>query len=413
MRRSFHQYRNSIITGVVIGLALALSFIAGFFVRDLFPAVAVNRLSLDSISNVPDDYPLIGEVELLLSQVFLREIPDATTRQYGAVKGILGTLGDPNTFFIEPPVAQSEADVLAGTYGGIGVILRRAEDGSFHLYPFDDSPAKAAGIEDGDRLTAINGEEILVDEQQDAVDQKLRGEVKEGSGVEITVLRQEDEELTVFIEFAVINVPSVVWRVTEEDSRIGYVQILRFTNRTPDELEEAFGELNEYDIESLILDLRGNTGGLLLESIEVASQFLDGGVVAIEVSRDDREVFEAEEDGLADQIPLVVIVNNRTASASEIVAGAIQARERGTLIGQTTFGKGTVQQIFSLSDGSSVHITSAEWLTPTEEPIDGVGLEPDIAMIPDENGRDVEFGESIRYLQGMLDTEESTETNDE
>jgi len=409
MKNTSNNFRSSIFMGVIIGLAFAGSFIAGFLIRDVIPTLSLTRLSISDLSGSAGDYPLVGEVELLLSQIFLRELPDSTIREYGAIRGVLGTLNDPNTFFIEPPVAQSEADVLAGTYGGIGVLLRRDEGGNFLLSPFEDSPALSAGIEDGDRLLQINGEEIGIDEQQDVVDQLLRGEVADDNGVEITVIKQNGDELTVFIEFEVINVPSVIWRSTIEDSRVGYVQILRFTNRTPDELEVALAELTDQNIEALVLDLRNNTGGLLLESIEVAGQFLDGGIIAIEVSRDEQEIFQAEAGGLAVELPLVVLINNRTASASEIVAGAIQARERGILIGQKSFGKGTVQQIFSLSDGSSVHITSAEWLTPTEDPIDGIGLEPNISMIPDENGRDVEFGESIRYLRNIINSEESIE----
>jgi carboxyl-terminal processing protease len=160
--------------------------------------------------------------------------------------------------------------------------------------------------------------------------------------------------------------------------------------------------LSADNIQGLILDLRNNSGGLLQESIDVASVFLDGGIVLYERTKSDERVFEATSVGEVTDLPLVVIVNSGTASAAELVAGAIQDRERGILIGQTTYGKGTIQQIFSLTDGSSIHITSAEWLTPNMNALDGAGLNPDISMIPDENGRDVEIGEALRYLNDLL-----------
>jgi carboxyl-terminal processing protease len=391
-----NEYRRSILIGAAAGLLLALAFTAGFLLRD------IARIPTVSASN-PDEvgYPLVDEVQNLLDAVYLRDQPEYTARQYAAIRGVLEAVGDKNTFFIEPPVAQSEAHALAGTYGGIGVLLRRDEKGQLVLHPYEDSPAIKAGITDGDALLTINGETIE-GMQQDAVDQKMRGEVKAGSGVEIAVRKPDSTELTIFIEFAVINVPSVIWRVLPEDTRIGYVQILRFTNRTPDELKTALTDLNAQQVTALILDLRGNTGGLLEESIKVASEFLPGGIISYERDKTEERALEAEATGLAPDLPLVVLVNQYTASASEIVAGAIRDRQRGILLGQKTYGKGTVQQIFTLSDGSSVHITAAEWLTPNHTPLDGVGLEPDIYMQPDENGRDIETGEAVRYLQRLL-----------
>jgi len=407
----YREYRRSLLIGALTGVALALVFCAGFFLRDLIDLDAPSVIASERDTSVDEQaqgFPLLDEVDRLLEDHYLRELPDDTQLQYAAIRGMLGALDDRNTFFIDPPVAQSESDVLAGTYGGIGVNLRRNEAGDFLLYPFPDSPASENGVQDGDQLTAVNGEPLDINTPQDAVDQLLRGEVKEGNGAELTLLRG-DVEITLFILFDVINVPSIIWRVAEEDERIGYIQVLRFTSRTPDEINEAINELTDAVIAALILDLRNNTGGLLQESIDVASEFLDGGVVLYEVTNDGERAFNALDGGVATEIPLVVLVNNRTASASELVAGAIQDRERGVLIGQTTFGKGTIQQIFPLSDASSVHITSAEWLTPARNALDGVGLEPNIPMIPDENGRDVEFGEAIRYLQSTYLQESSDE----
>jgi carboxyl-terminal processing protease len=401
------ELRRSILLGMILGVMFAVVFCAGFFLRSFFDGELPTVFAASNTEQT-ENYNLLDEVQSLIDRHYLREQPDYTTRQYAAIRGLLGALGDRNTFFIEPPVAQSESDVLAGTYGGIGVTVQRNEAGAFILYPFLDGPAVRAGIEEGDTLLEVNGQPLDPAVQQDSVDQMLRGEVREESGVEITVAKADGEELTVFILFEVINVPSVMWRVVPEDARIGYIQIMRFTNRTPDELDTAITELRQSNIEAVILDMRYNGGGLLQESLEVAGRFLDGGVVFYERTREGERAFEAEEVGSMTDLPLVVLVNGGTASAAELVAGAIQDRERGILIGQTTYGKGTIQQIFTLSDASSIHVTSSEWLTPNHHVLDGVGLQPDIAMIPDEAGRDIEMGEAVRYLQEQFNTQDES-----
>jgi carboxyl-terminal processing protease len=399
MNSRFRDYGRSLALGALAGIMLAAIFAVGFFARDLLDAPIFAQGS-------DGDYPLLGEVEALLSKYYLRELPDNTQRQYAAIRGLLEGLGDRNTFFIDPPVAASESDALAGTYGGIGVQLQRSVSGEYILFPFADSPALKAGIEEGDVLVKVNDQVIDTSLQQDVVDQMLRGEVKPGSGVEVVIKKRSGDEQVLFIEFGIINVPSVVWRVLPEESRIGYLHILRFTNRTPDETRQALKELRDSGVEAVILDLRDNGGGLLQESVQVAGEFLNGGVVLYETTNNSEKVFTAENDGLMTDLPLVVLVNQWTASAAELVAGAILDHERGILIGQKTYGKGTIQQIFELSDKSSIHVTSAEWFTPDRRALDGVGLEPTIAMIPDPNGRDVELGEAIRYLQEKLNTKD-------
>lgn len=374
---------------------MALVFSAGYFARDLVPLTSFAGQSSPSESG----YPLLDEVQGFIDRNFLREQPAHSVREYAAIRGMLGSLNDRFTFFIDPPVAASESDALAGTYGGIGVQLKRNDQGEIELYPYADSPAERAGLANGDKLRAINGSELDLTLGQDQVDQMLRGEVGEGMGVEITVERADNSgDFTTFIEFEVINVPSVIWRVLAEAPSIGYIQVTSFTGRTPDELKIAIDDLNSFQVQALVLDLRNNTGGLLQESIQVANAFVGSGPLVYEINKQGENVFNAEPDRLLTGLPLAVLVNGYTASGAELVAGAIQDEERGILIGQKTYGKGTVQQIFPLSDQSSLHVTSAEWLTPGRHALDMVGLEPDISMIPDAQGRDVELSEAIRHL---------------
>ena len=385
-------------------------FIAGLLVGVLGmgylvqPAIA-NADDSEPTSAEDEGYPLLDEVQYLLDRVYLRDQPDYQTRQYEAIRGMIRSLNDPNTFFIEPVVAQSESDALSGVYGGIGVLLTRNEQGEFILIPYDGSPARLAGVQDNDRLVAIEDMPVTLDMQADAVDQMMRGEVTEGAGINLTIEKIDGTIETYFIPFDVIRVPSVLWRVLLEDERIGYIRIQSFTARTPEELRDAISSMMASDIDAVVLDLRGNTGGLLQESIQVADIFLSEGDIVIERNNNSEEIERADADVLLPDLPMIILVNNRTASASEVVAGALKDNGRAILVGQQTYGKGTVQQIFGLSDGSSVHITSSEWLTPDDSPIQGVGLTPDVPMIADENGRDVELGEAIRILQNDLNSQ--------
>lgn len=393
---------RSIVLGIGMGLVLAAIFVAGYIARDLIgrPLLAGPAVTTDTRD---DTYPLLDQVQTIIQRHFVREIPAESVREYAAIRGVLATLNDPYTFFIEPSVAASESQVLAGTYGGIGVQIVRTEAGALELYPFIDGPAAAAGVQNGDRLVAVNGSPVDQSIAPDTLDQSLRGEVSAGNGVTISLLRgADDQALDIFVEFAVINVPSVVWRLLNEDIRLGYIQIERFTSRTPDELRTALTELKSQSMAALVLDLRGNSGGLLQESIIVADEFIDSGTLVVERNADEEIIYEAASGGEGIQIPMIILVNGGTASGAEIVAGALQDSGRAALIGQQTYGKGTVQQIFQLSDGSSVHVTSSEWFAPSQRPLDQVGLTPDIEMIPDPTGRDVELGEAIRQLQAAL-----------
>lgn len=395
---------RAILMGVAGGAFLAVIFFAGYLTRDVLghPVLPVSGQA-ETTGSTDAGFPLLDEVQVIIDRYFVRDLPDLRAQQYSAIRGLLTSLNDPFTFFIDPPVAASESQVLAGTYGGIGVQIARAENGDLLLYPFLDGPAAAAGVQNGDALLRIS--EMPVDQSipPDALDQMLRGEVRDNNGVTITLRQVSDgSEVDLFVPFAVINIPSVVWRVLPDDARIGYVQIERFTSRTPDELRTALSELSEDGITALALDLRNNSGGLLQESITVADEFIAEGVLVYERSSTSERVYEADAGGVGIDLPLIVLVNGLTASGAEIVAGALQDSGRALLIGQETYGKGTVQQIFQLSDGSSVHVTSSEWFTPLQQPIDQVGLMPSITMIPDANGRDVELGEAVRQLQALL-----------
>jgi carboxyl-terminal processing protease len=397
--------RSTIFRAAAAGILLGLVFAAGFFTRDMVETDTNRVVNAQSEDSGQLDFILLDEVHRLVADNYYAELPTDSDLEYGAIRGYLNSLDDPFSFFNEPPAARTESASLAGRYGGIGVIIKRNVAGEVELYPYPESPAVRAGIVDGDILVSVNGEVVDLEQNLDVIRGLLRGEVTdEGNGVTITIRTPDSEETrTLDIAFEEIRVPSVIWRMLPGEPQIGYLNVMSFTSRTPDELAEAIAALEDQGMQGLVLDLRNNAGGLLRESIEISEAFLDGGVIVIEESRvSGREVIEDTAGGIATEVPMMVLVNNRTASAAEVVAGALQQNDRAQLVGQQTRGKGSVQFIFGLSDGSSFRITGAVWLTPDETPLDGVGLDPDIPMIPDVNGREVELDEATRQLRQQL-----------
>jgi len=355
-------------------------------------------------------YPLLSEARQKIDQFFYHTPPAPPVLEYGAIRGMIDALGDKFSLFVAPPVTQSENNVLAGTYGGIGVQIKRSDTAQFVLYPFPDGPAAKAGLQNGDILASVAGKPILVTDQPDAVDQSLRGEVKAGSAITLTI--QRPPELTVHsftVAYGVINVPSVIARMLPPDPKataaaplIGYIQLTIFTDRTPDELKAAIASLMAHSAQAIVLDLRNNPGGLLDSAIKSAGVFLDGGPVLYEEAQGSERVDNAPTGG-ATALPMVVLINGGTASAAELLTAAIHDRGRSiAVIGQTSYGKGTVQIIVELSDHSSIHLTEAEWLSPTHRPINGKGLTPDIPIVSDPSGRDLELQMGVAKLTAAL-----------
>ncbi len=368
----------------------------GYYVRD---TLLNNQPSEEN----EEDFSLYWEVWNRVEEQFYGEIPKDPDTTYGAIRGALATLEDPYTIFIEPEPAAQEKAQLEGQFGGIGAFVRTDEEGRILLEPMRDRPAAIAGLLDGDILIAVDGNDVSDGKTVDEVVLLIRGEV--GTEVVLTVERVEaDEPIDITIERAIIETPSANWRVLEEDETIGYIQLTAFTERSNGEVTQALEELTAQGAESLIFDLRGNGGGLLEAAVDISSQFLREGVILREDRTNEGErIYDVRSGGKALDIPLVLLVNGGTASASEIVAGALQDYERATLIGERTFGKGSVQLIYELSDSSRLHVTVAKWFTPENNEIDGIGLSPDFEVLFTEedhaNGRDVQLERAITFFQ--------------
>jgi carboxyl-terminal processing protease len=349
-----------------------------------------------------EQFTVFWEAWQILGRDFYGQLPTAQQMTYGAIRGVLTTLGDPYTIFVEPKPRQLEKDDLRGSFGGIGAWVSKREDGAIVLKPMEDKPAQRAGILEGDVVTKVDDQEITLDMPLEDVILLIRGPV--GTVVKLTISRAGQPEPLVFeITREKVETPTVNWRLLDESRGLGYVSISLFTERTNQELETALKELKAQEMTRLVLDLRNNSGGLLETSIDVSSQFIPDGIILYEQRRDQKEKsYPVRGGGKATDIPLVVLVNAGTASASEIVAGAIQDSGRGILIGESTFGKGSVQLVYDLSDQSSLHVTVAHWFTPNRHEITGNGLTPDIVVpLTEEDraqNRDPQLDRAIAYF---------------
>jgi len=295
----------------------------------------------------------------------------------GAIKGMLEALGDPHTSYLDPEQYYRLNSALQGDYEGIGAYVDTTANYLTIISPIPGSPAEKADLRTGDKIIAVDGKDMTGIDSE-LVRQRVIGPA--GSQVTLTILRSGQDPFDVNITRASITIPSVDYRML--DNNIAYVQVLIFADNTKEQLRAALEDVLAKKPTGLVLDLRNNGGGYLQSGIDVASEFIDSGVIVYEEYGDGHlNTYEAKRGGLATDIPMVVLINQGTASASEIVAGAIQDTGRGKLIGVTSFGKGSVQlpTILKNQEGA-VRITVAHWLTPNKRTINGVGLKPDVEI---------------------------------
>ncbi|MBN1261289.1 MAG: S41 family peptidase [Anaerolineae bacterium] len=322
------------------------------------------------------DFAMLRQVLDILEQEYYGELPDAATLSYGAIRGMLFTLDDPYTTFIEPDIAAIWNQDATGEFEGIGATVQMREDGYLEIVrPLPDHPAEAAGLRAGDLILTVNDESITGMGLYEAIG-LIRGPA--GSTVELEIARPGERD-TFFVEVirARIELPNVEYRMLDND--IAYIRLTEFDETATERVEAALEELLAQGAWGLVFDLRDNPGGYLQQAILVGDLFLGEGIVAIERDSDGNERQFSSYDGqIGEDIPMVVLVNGGSASASEIVAGAIQDRDRAVLIGEPTLGKGSVQLPHNLSDGSQLRVTIARWFTPDNHSIHGEGLTPEI-----------------------------------
>ncbi len=383
---------------VLFGLCLALTFALGYYVRAL-TAESANLAGLPPGLQTTDTHPLLTQVRQLLQDHYIATLPDDQKLEYGALKGYVSAVGDPFTMFVEPQPNELQTQDLQGQYGGVGMTMVMSPTGEIVLGPYPDSPAAQAGIVDGDVLVAVDATDILTTTPLNDAVALVRGPV--GSTVTLTVRQASGERLTVKILRQTFTIPSVTWKLASTTPPVGLIAIIRFGDKTPDEIRRAVADLSAKGATRYIVDLRNNGGGILESGVNSAALFLNGGVVMYETQKNQPEkTFTAPANaGPLATAPLAVLVNGNTASAAEIMAGALLDRERAPLIGQKTYGKGSVQLVFDLAGGTSLHVTSFLWFTPTHRALDKNGLPPTLAVEPATDGSDPELARALDYLR--------------
>jgi carboxyl-terminal processing protease len=364
------------------------------------------------VRDAGDDYAVLDEICRILEEDFVNPAAvDCDELRDGAISGFIGRLGDPHTVYIDPESYERGLDIISGTFEGIGAqVDQNPLTGEIVIVtPFRGSPAEEAGLVPGDVILAVDGESTAGWTIDQAVN-RIRGE--QGTPVELTIRRADGSTEDVTIVRSTITIPTVfVDEVRDEDGtlipELVYVEIQQFTEQTVRDLRNELQRIQDEGYSGLILDLRRNPGGGLDSTIAVADLFLDEGVILTQEDRDgNRTDFNARPGGEGVDIPMVVLVGPGSASGSEVVAGALRDHGRATLIGENTFGKGSVNHLRPLSNGGALYVTIARWLTPNGEQIEAVGLRPDVVVEPSEEELFTRVGPqlhtAIDHLQGQL-----------
>lgn len=393
-------------------LVILLVFLLGWQLghRDLQVKLSNYKPSVSIVNKEPPksinvDFRLFWDVWDLLSRSYLdKSALDPQKLFYGAISGMVAAVGDPYTVFLPPEQQKFSTEELNGSFEGVGIQLGfNKEKRLTVIAPLDGTPAHAAGIKPEDLIIKIDGKETTNMTLPEAVN-LIRG--PKGTKIELTIFREDESEPRVFNltrDSIIVKSVALSFKNTEGGKKIAVIKLSRFGERTKDEWNESIGTILSENSQAVILDLRNNPGGFLDGAVFIASEFLDSGdVVLQENSKGERTSFKVNRAGRLTNIPLVVLINKGSASASEIVAGSLQDRGRGKLIGEKSFGKGTIQEAENLAGGTGIHITVAKWLTPKGFWVnESQGLEPDfnIEGAKEDSLEDPQIDKAIELLE--------------
>lgn len=334
-----------------------------------------------SSKKVNDEYVLerINEVKRMIDKNYYKKADDYDVL-IGMLKGAVNSLKDPYSYYMTEDEYKKFNEETDGEFAGLGIYVSGSIDDNLItvVAPMKGTPADRAGLKTDDKIIKINGKDFTADKMDDAV-KIMRG--KAGEKVKITVLRRDENGKAKFIDFEIVREIIKVQTVSSKllKDNIGYISISGFDTPTYNDFDKQYKELKKQGMKKLILDLRNNPGGLLTTSTQVVNTFLDGGLIMYTLDKqNNKETINATKG--ADDIKIVVLVNKGSASASEIVAGALKDRKRATIIGTQTFGKGIVQTVFNMPDGEGLKLTTSAYYTPSGVNIHGKGIAPDIKV---------------------------------
>ena len=389
-------------------LIILISFSIGFGTNDFVKSLDSKKnitglvnLNIGSENEIEKkaDFNIFWDAWKVVEDKYNLEPLDYQEMVYGAIEGMVYSLGDPYTVFLDPEESEIFNEDMKGSFSGIGVEIGFRDKLLTVIAPLKDSPGEKAGLLPGDKILKVDGEEIIGMSIDKAVS-LIRGE--KGTKVLLTIARDGLDELKdIEIIRDTIILKTVEWEVMENN--IAHIKISQFKEETTFELDNKIGDILAIDPQGIIIDLRNNTGGYVGTVKEIAGRFLDRGeVVFIEDYGDEKSIHKTIGNKRFFDIPIVVLINEGSASASEILAGALRDNMNVKLVGRKTFGKGSVQELKHLKDGSSIKITVAEWLTPNGTIINNNGVEPDfdveITLDDYENDRDPQLEKAISIL---------------
>ena len=372
-------------------LLVALLSVACSFQPAIQPSIANEQSLTTGFERVEEVWQLLEQQHINRSDLDSDKISEA------AIRGILESLDDPYASFLDAEQFSMESQDVHGSFEGIGAHVGILDEKITIIAPMPDSPAEKAGIRSGDIILGINGDSTADTTLLEAVS-KIRGE--KGTTVDLLILHaNEPIPVTITVRRGVIQIDSVTFQLMPND--IGYIHISNFTESTKSEVEGALREFEEETTSgALILDLRNNPGGLLNSVVDVTSLFIDDGLVLYEIDGSGaRKDWPVRNNRRKQDYPMVVLINQFSASASEVLCGALMDHERATIIGTKSFGKGSVNILRSLSDGSGIYFTVAHWFTPKGTLIEGAGIEPDVVVdISPDTLNDIQIEKALEIL---------------
>jgi carboxyl-terminal processing protease len=364
--------------------------------------------ALDLPEGIPQEFSKVLESWAILKEEhYLSESLDAEELSQAAIRGMLEAIDDPSASYLTAEGYSIRAQDLKGSLEGIGATVQMKDGKITVVAPLPDTPAQRAGVLSGDVILEIDGESTEGFSLMDAVS-RIRG--PKGEPVDLVILHQgEDSPVSLTIVRDVINVASVY--IENLEGGIAHIRVTSFSETTNEQMVDALEEVRDSGARGIVLDLRNNPGGLLKSVVDIAGHFLDGGLVLYEISNQgERKDWQAEPVGIAVDIPVVVLVNEFSASGSEVLSGALKDHDRATVIGTTTFGKGSVNHFRQLSDGSALYFAIAHYYTPDGVAIEGQGLEPDITVPPSEDDtEDLQLDKALEVLEARIAAHEEAE----
>ncbi len=376
-------------------LIIILFFLLGWQLghRDLQIKLSNYRPSFSIVNKEPPksvnlDFKLFWDTwDLLSRSYFDKTALDSKKLFYGAISGMVAAVGDPYTVFLPPQQQKISQEELNGSFDGVGIQLGFNKDKRLTVVaPLMGTPAQKAGIKPGDLIVKIDDKDTTNMTLPEAVG-LIRG--NRGTQIALTIFREGDTDTRIINltrDTIIVKSVEVSYQNTKSGKKVAVVKLSRFGERTQDEWNQAVTDLLSANSQAIVLDLRNNPGGFLDGAVFIASEFLNSGdVVLQENSKGERTAFKVNRTGKLTGMPIVVLINKGSASASEIVAGALQDRKKTQLVGEKSFGKGTIQEAEDLADGTGIHITVAKWLTPNGHWVNETeGLDPDVLVSPDK-----------------------------